>query len=184
MPGPSFAPRNSASLPCPPRRSSSQRQPKVSHTLRRTGGDRLEQETHAGGQVFHAVVEYAFGSGDRGLTLVGRDDHGQERELRLSHYRDEAAFVLGRDLRSSCPSLGPRGKPGRATDGRRSPPLLPLSRHQPIGRCSKGPDQERTTTGSAARNVTGRAETTCSRSPPSFPTWQSPALRSPRARLS
>ena len=62
-------------------------QPKVSHMLRRTDGSRLEQETHAGAQVFHAVIEYAFGSADRGLTLVGRDDHGQERELRLSHYR-------------------------------------------------------------------------------------------------
>ncbi len=65
------------------------RQPKVSHTLRRSVGGSLEHETHAAGQGFHAVVEYAFGSGDRGLTLVGRDDHGQARELRLSHYRDE-----------------------------------------------------------------------------------------------
>ncbi len=65
-------------------------QPKVPHTLRRTGGDQLEQETHAGGQVFRAIVDYAFGSGDRGLTLVGRDDLGQERELRLSHYRGAA----------------------------------------------------------------------------------------------
>ena len=39
--------------------------------------------------MFHAIVDYAFGSGDRGLTLVGRDDNGQARELRLSHYRDE-----------------------------------------------------------------------------------------------
>ncbi len=39
--------------------------------------------------MFRAVVEYAFGSGDRGLTLVGRDEHGQDQELRLSHYRDE-----------------------------------------------------------------------------------------------
>jgi tetratricopeptide (TPR) repeat protein len=65
-------------------------QPKVSHTLRRMGGHRLQQETHAEGSVFRAVVEYAFGSGDRGLTLVGRDDHGQARELRLSHYRSES----------------------------------------------------------------------------------------------
>ena len=64
-------------------------QPNVSHTLRRKGGDRLQQETHAGGQVFRAVVDYAFGSGDRGLTLVGRDDHGQTRELRLSQYRNQ-----------------------------------------------------------------------------------------------
>ena len=56
-------------------------------------GNQLEQETHAAGRVFHAVVEYAFGSGDRGLTLVGRDDHGQARELRLSHYRGETQSI-------------------------------------------------------------------------------------------
>jgi tetratricopeptide (TPR) repeat protein len=65
-------------------------QPKVTHTLERLEGDRLEQETHATGRVLRAVVQYAFGSGDRGLTLVGRDDHGQSRELRLSHYHHDA----------------------------------------------------------------------------------------------
>ena len=38
-------------------------------------------------QVYSAVVEYAFGSGDRGLTLVGRGKKGQAFELRLSRYR-------------------------------------------------------------------------------------------------
>ncbi|MFI5454121.1 MAG: tetratricopeptide repeat protein [Isosphaerales bacterium] len=61
-------------------------QPAVTHTLRRSEGGRLQQETQVEGQVLRAVVEYAFGSGDRGLTLVGHDDHGQARELRLSHY--------------------------------------------------------------------------------------------------
>jgi len=61
-------------------------QPKVTHTLRRMDDGRLQQETQVEGQVLRAVVEYAFGSGDRGLTLVGSDDHGQSRELRLSHY--------------------------------------------------------------------------------------------------
>ena len=49
----------------------------------------FEQETRVGNQVYSAVVEYAFGSGDRGLTLVGRGDKGQAFELRLSHYRTE-----------------------------------------------------------------------------------------------
>jgi tetratricopeptide (TPR) repeat protein len=60
--------------------------PKVSHTLRRTSGHQLEQETHTADQVFRAIVDYAFGSGDRALTFVGHDAHGQARELRLSHY--------------------------------------------------------------------------------------------------
>ena len=36
--------------------------------------------------MFEAVVQYAFGSGDRGLTLVGRDPAGRAYELRLSDY--------------------------------------------------------------------------------------------------
>ena len=62
-------------------------QPKVTHTLRRMNGRQLQQETHVENQVFDALVEYAFGSGDRGLTLVGRGGGGQAFELRLSQYR-------------------------------------------------------------------------------------------------
>ena len=62
-------------------------QAKVTHSIRRTGSQQLGQETHAGNQVYSAVVEYAFGSGDRGLTLVGRGEKGQAFELRLSQYR-------------------------------------------------------------------------------------------------
>jgi tetratricopeptide (TPR) repeat protein len=62
-------------------------QPQVSQSLERIGTDRLQQETRVEGQTLRAVVEYAFGSGDRGLTLVGHDQDGQARELRLSHYQ-------------------------------------------------------------------------------------------------
>jgi tetratricopeptide (TPR) repeat protein len=62
----------------------------VTHTLARTNGGGLRQETRARGQVFHAVVDYAFGSGDHGLTLIGHDEKSQPRELRLSRYLDQA----------------------------------------------------------------------------------------------
>ena len=62
--------------------------PKVTHALSRTGDGHVRQETRVDGQVFDAVVQYAFGSGDRGLTLVGRDGKGRAYELRLSEYRD------------------------------------------------------------------------------------------------
>jgi hypothetical protein len=61
---------------------------KVTHSIRRSGDQRLEQETHSGDHIYSAVVEYAFGSGDRGLTLVGRAQTGQAFELRLSQYRN------------------------------------------------------------------------------------------------
>jgi len=81
-------------------------QPTVTHMLKRSGGGRLQQETEVEGQVLRAVVEYAFGSGDRGLTLVGHDDHGQARELRLSHY------VTGAE---SCWDIT-FGQPGHCSD--------------------------------------------------------------------
>jgi tetratricopeptide (TPR) repeat protein len=76
-------------LSLPPESFADPAQAEVKHTIRRSGSLRLEQETHAGNQVYSAVVEYAFGSGDRGLTLVGRGEKGQAFELRLSHYRTE-----------------------------------------------------------------------------------------------
>jgi tetratricopeptide (TPR) repeat protein len=65
-------------------------QPKVTHVLQRINPSCLQQETHADGRTLRAVVEYAFGSGDRGLSLVGRDENGHARELRLSRYRHGA----------------------------------------------------------------------------------------------
>ena len=65
---------------------------KVTHTLRKTEGG-LEQETHTPDRVFKAVVDYAFGSGDRGKTLVGHDESGRMFELRLSVYREGAQAV-------------------------------------------------------------------------------------------
>jgi tetratricopeptide (TPR) repeat protein len=62
-------------------------QEKVTHTLKKVNGRQLQQETHVENQVYSAIVEYALGSGDRGLTLVGRGDKGRAFELRLSRYR-------------------------------------------------------------------------------------------------
>jgi len=58
----------------------------VSHSLRMSEG-RLVQETHVDDQIFRAVVDYAFGSGDIGRSLIGRDEAGKVRELRLSVYQ-------------------------------------------------------------------------------------------------
>ena len=61
---------------------------KVEHELRRKADSRINLETRVDGQVLDAVVQYAFGSGDRGLTLVGRNEKGKAYELRLSDYPD------------------------------------------------------------------------------------------------
>ncbi len=76
-------------LDLPPSRFVEPGQRDVSHTLTRNAAGQLEQETRIGEKVFHAVVDYAFGSGDRGLTLLGHDGRGTPHELRLSHYREK-----------------------------------------------------------------------------------------------
>jgi tetratricopeptide (TPR) repeat protein len=64
--------------------------PSVTHTFQKTD-DRLVQETRTPEHLFRAIVDYAFGSGDRGKTLVGHDPTGQALELRLSIYREKTA---------------------------------------------------------------------------------------------
>lgn len=59
--------------------------PSVRHSLTRQGGE-LRYGTRQGDRAVDAVVAFAFGSGDRGMTLVGTDDRGRARELRLSLY--------------------------------------------------------------------------------------------------
>jgi tetratricopeptide (TPR) repeat protein len=56
--------------------------------------------------VRRAVVEFAFGSGNHGITLVGKDADGRSCELRLSHYADGPAW----DLTSGQPPTPPPGE--------------------------------------------------------------------------
>ena len=102
----------------------------VVHTFHRDKQGVIRQETQAGGKVFEAVVQYAFGSGDRGITLVGRESNEQARELRLSDYPEtigegsEAHHVPRWDRTSGHPVVPPRadeylGQPLGADDVRR-----------------------------------------------------------------
>ena len=61
---------------------------KVTHTLRRVGGH-LTQETRTPEHLYQAVLDYAFGSGDRGKTMIGHDTTGHNFELRLSVYHEK-----------------------------------------------------------------------------------------------
>jgi tetratricopeptide (TPR) repeat protein len=63
---------------------------RITHTLRKAG-DRLEQETQTPERLYQAVVDYAFGSGDRGKTLVGHDPSGRMFELRMSVYPEKTS---------------------------------------------------------------------------------------------
>ncbi len=62
-------------------------------------GDRVAVRTRVGDDVFQTVVDYAMGSGDRGLTLVGHDREGRPYEFRLSRYSGS----VGWDVTSGQP---------------------------------------------------------------------------------
>ncbi len=74
-----------AELPRPDRAIPDPDDPKVSHTIQREGRA-LRAETRVGSRVFVAVIEYAFGTSDRYLTMVGRDESGSYRIARLSYH--------------------------------------------------------------------------------------------------
>jgi tetratricopeptide (TPR) repeat protein len=72
--------------------------PEVVHTFSTTEQG-VFADTKVKDQVFHTIVDYAFGSGDRGLSLVGHDRDGTFFEYRLSHY----AEPVGWDVTSGHP---------------------------------------------------------------------------------
>jgi tetratricopeptide (TPR) repeat protein len=61
--------------------------PKASHTLKRIG-NQVQFETRVDSKIFRAVVDYALGAPDRYTSLIGRDEQGRPRTLRLSSYHD------------------------------------------------------------------------------------------------
>jgi tetratricopeptide (TPR) repeat protein len=58
---------------------------RVTHVLREVEGS-VTEETRVGNKVLISVLEYAFGTTDRYLTMVTRDRDGRSRTMRLSYY--------------------------------------------------------------------------------------------------
>jgi hypothetical protein len=69
--------------------------PKVTHTFERND-QRIQVQTRAGDKVFNTVVEYAFGTRDHYLTMIGRDQEKNSRALRLSYYHTPNGSGWGR----------------------------------------------------------------------------------------
>ena len=57
----------------------------ITHSFKRTSDREIEMRSQKDSQVFRAIVEYAVGSGRHGITMLGRDEEGIERELRVSY---------------------------------------------------------------------------------------------------
>jgi tetratricopeptide (TPR) repeat protein len=64
-------------------------EPKVTHSIVRIG-EQLRVETRTPERVYQCAIDYGFGTHDRYLTLVGRDDQGEYRAARLSYHRSMA----------------------------------------------------------------------------------------------
>jgi tetratricopeptide (TPR) repeat protein len=74
-----------ARLPLPSGPVQDRTEPGVSYTMTREG-DAIAFEARAGQTVLRALAEYAFGSDDHYLSLIGHDAGGDDRILRLSYH--------------------------------------------------------------------------------------------------
>jgi tetratricopeptide (TPR) repeat protein len=74
-------------LPYPDKPTPDPADPAVVHRFQKTD-EVVQVETRVNDKVVRAVVDYAFGSPDRYVSLVGHDPSGQSFVLRLSHYQD------------------------------------------------------------------------------------------------
>ncbi len=81
-------------IPLPDRPVPDPLAPRIHHSFTRKAADRIDMETRSeDGQVARAVVAYALGSGEHGVTMVTRDEAtGIPRELRISYYAAERAW--------------------------------------------------------------------------------------------
>ena len=60
-------------LPFPSRPLADPDDPKVTHNFKREG-DKIKVETHAGDKIYRLIVEYAFGTSNQYVTMIGRDE--------------------------------------------------------------------------------------------------------------
>ncbi len=80
-----------------PRRSSPLADPadsKVTHTFVQDGTS-LKVRSNIDSRIYEVVVDYAFGTKDRYLTMVGRDGDGGSRALRLSYFHEQSKSGWG-----------------------------------------------------------------------------------------
>jgi tetratricopeptide (TPR) repeat protein len=82
-------------LPRPDRPLEDPTDPKVTHAIKEVDGT-LWEETRVGDTVLRSLIEYAFGTSERCVTMVGRDARDQYRMSRLSYYHTADGQVWDR----------------------------------------------------------------------------------------
>jgi len=89
--------------------------PQVTHEFHREG-ESVQTEVHAGGRVFRAVVDYAFGSRDHFTTFVGRDDCNRSIMLRMSAYDSPQGLAWSRATGHPARPADPEGYLGNTLE--------------------------------------------------------------------
>jgi predicted CXXCH cytochrome family protein len=84
----------------------------VTHTVRKAGS-KLWEETRVGDQVIRSLVEYAFGTKDRYLTMVSKDEHGQYRIARMSYACNSDGCGWTRSLLDTMTATRTEAYPGQ-----------------------------------------------------------------------
>jgi tetratricopeptide (TPR) repeat protein len=111
--------RDLLDLPFPDRPLADPGDAKITHAFKREN-DKIKVETRAGDQVYQLIVEYAFGTSDRYVTMVGRDEARTYRAVRLSSYHTKDGMGWDRsagDVPDSDASENKQGAPIRVRDG-------------------------------------------------------------------
>jgi tetratricopeptide (TPR) repeat protein len=93
--------------------------PKVTHGIEREGGQ-LRVSTNSSDTTARLLVEFAFGTPQRYVTMVGRDPRGDYRALRLSYYHSADGSGWGRtagDVGDPDPAQGVHGQQIDVRDG-------------------------------------------------------------------
>jgi tetratricopeptide (TPR) repeat protein len=100
-------------LPRPDRPLTDPTDSKVTHAINEVDGA-LWEETRAGETVLRSLIEYAFGTSDRYLTMVSHDARDQYHIVRLSYYHTAAGVGWDRtilDVNDSTPTEDLQGRP-------------------------------------------------------------------------
>jgi tetratricopeptide (TPR) repeat protein len=84
-------PKDLTDFPLPKQPVPEPEAPNLTHAFSREGNT-IRLDSKDGNEARHALVEYALGSGDRGLTMIGRDEDGMARAFRLSVYADRTIW--------------------------------------------------------------------------------------------
>jgi hypothetical protein len=106
-------------LPLPDRPLAAPDDPKVTLTFQRDEQN-IQVETRVSDHVLSMVVDYAFGTRERYVTMIGRDDERNYRGVRLSYYRTASGTGWDRtsgDVGAADPVENVQGRPIDVRDG-------------------------------------------------------------------